>query len=192
MKQSLTYATFFLIIAIITIGGTYAFFTARTTSDKPLLTGTHQLEVIYTGDTEINGNLNLVKDKNDGHRRQVSIRLSENSVGASANIYINVDQITSSLATAALIWEIYKIENEQEIKVDDGTFLDCGQLDETKTKCTNGKRIYMINNLELTTTPQTFAIYIWLNGYKAGNEVLGSAFKGYIGAETENVTGTLQ
>ena len=191
MKKSLTYATIFLMIAIITIGGTYAFFTAITTNNQ-LLTGTHQLEVIYTGDTEINGNLDLVKDKSGGHRRQVSIRLSTNSVGASANIYINVDQITSALATDALIGEIYKIENNQEIKIDDGTFLDCGQPDQTKTKCTNGNRIYMINNLELTTTPQTFAIYIWLNGYKAGNEVLGSTFKGYIGAETENITGILQ
>lgn len=192
MKKTLTYAAILLIVTIITVSGTYAFFTATITTDDPLSVKAHQLEVIYTGDTEINGGLDLVKDKSGGHRRQVSIALSENSVGASANIYINIDQITSTLATEALNWEIYKLENDEEVEYDSGTFVDCGQPGETKSTCTAGQRIYMVSDLELSTTPQTFVIYIWLNGYKAGNEVIGATLKGYIGAETENITGILQ
>lgn len=192
MKKTLTYGLILLIVTIITVSGTYAFFTATTTAEEPIAVESHQLEVIYMGDTEINGGLDLVRDKSGGHRRQVSIALSENSVGAAANIYININQITSTLATDALTWEVYKLENEEEIEYSNGTFLDCGQPGETKITCSAGKRIYLVNDLELSTTPQIFVIYIWLNGYKAGNEVLGATLKGYIGAETENITGLLQ
>lgn len=192
MKKTIIYATILLIVAIITISGTYAFFSASVTTKDPLSSETHQLEVIYTGDTEINGGLYLVTDKSGGYRREVSIKRTENSIGAKANIYINIGEITSALASDALNWEIYKIENNVEVEYDKGTFVDCGQPNETKTKCAAGKKIYMVTDLELLTTPQKFAIYIWLNGYKAGNEVLGAKLKGYIGAETETITGILE
>lgn len=191
MKKIIAYIFVLLIVAIITIGSTYAFFTASITED-PFTSQTHQLEVIYTGDTAISGGLDLVRDKTGGHHREVSIGLSENSVGAAANLYIHVESITSTLATEALTWEIYKKVNNQEELVKTGTFVDCGAIDATKSKCTAGKRIYMITGLELTTTPQSFVVYIWLNGEKAGNEVIGATFKGYIGAETENISGVLQ
>lgn len=191
MKKTPKIVILLLIVAIITIGGTYAFFIS-TIATPNFTVESHQLEVIYTGDEEINGGLNLVKDKSGGYRREVSIGLSENSVGAAANIYISVDQITSTLATEALTWEIYKLEDGVENLYDQGTFVDCGNLGETKTTCAAGKRIYMVENLVLSTTQQQFAIYIWLNGYKAGNEVLGATLKGYIGAETENITGILE
>lgn len=180
-----------LIVAIITIGVTYAFFFA--TIDLPEFTvNSHQLEVIYTGDTEINGHLPLVKDKSDGYRRVVSIGLTENSVGASAHIYIAIDQITATLATEALTWEIYSLENDVETLYAQGTFVDCGNIGETKSACAKGKRIYMVEDLVLSTTQQQFAVYIWLNGYKAGNEVIGATLTGFIGAETIDITGILQ
>lgn len=191
MKKILKVLLLLLVVAVVTIGITYAFFTA--TIELPEFTvDAHQLEVIYIGDEEINGVLNLVKDKNGGYRREVSIGLSENSVGAAANIYISIGQITDTLATEALNWEIYRLENGVETLYDQGTFIDCGNIGESKRKCTAGNRIYMIDGLELSTTQQQFAIYIWLNGYKAGNEVIGATLKGYIGAETENISGILE
>lgn len=192
MKKNLIHIAIMMIVAIITISGTYAFFTATVTTDSPLSTQTYQLEVIYNGDIEIKGVLDLVKDKSGGHRREVSIGISENSVGASASIYINIDEITPVLATEALNWEIYKIENNVEVEYAKGTFDKCGEVGEAKTTCAAGKRIYMVSDLELLTTQQTFAIYIWLNGNKAGNETIGATLKGYIGAKTENITGILQ
>lgn len=177
-------------IIVVTVGGTYAFFTSAI-SNNSLSTDIHELDIIYTGDTEISGNLNLTTDKSGGHRRVVSIGLSENSVGAKANIFIYIEQITAALATDALNWEVYKIENNQEVKYSSGNFLGCGELGETKEKCTSGARIYLVNNLILSTTTQEFAIYLWLDGTKAANEVVDAVLKGYIGAETENVTGDL-
>ena len=180
-----------IFIIVVTVGVTYAYFNSIVSNDT-LSTEIHELNVIYKGDEEINGTLNLATDKSGGYRRAVSIGLGENSVGASANIYIYIDQITETLAVEALNWEVYKIVNNQEVKYSEGNFLDCGALDETKYKCTAGKKAYVVDNFELSTTSQTFAIYIWLDGTKVGNEVLGATLKGYIGAETEKVTGILQ
>lgn len=189
--QKVILVTLFAITIIaVSVGVTYAYFTS-VVSDNTLSTEIHELNVIYTGDTEINGNLNLATDKSGGHRRVVSIGLGENSVGASANIYIYINQITETLATEALNWEVYKIVNNQEVKYSSGNFLGCGELNETKYQCTAGKRMYIVDNFELSTTSQEFAIYLWLDGTKAGNEVIAAVLKGYIGAETEKVTGIL-
>ena len=191
MKKTLTYILVLSLVAIITAGSTYAYFVAVIDGGGQLAQ-THVLEVIYTGDTEIKGNLDLVTSKEGGHNRTISIRLSENSVGAAANFYIAIDEITSTLATEALNWEFYHLVNGEEEYVDSGTFLDCGAIGEAKSKCTNGKRIYMLTDYELSTTEDKFKIYIWLNGHKAGNEVLDAILTGYIGAETENVSGILE
>ena len=191
MKKTLTYILILSIVTILTVSVTYAYFSATTSTNTPTAQ-THQLEVIYTGDTEISGNLNLVKTKEQGFKRTVSIGLSENSVGAAANLYISIEQITSTLATDALTWELYKLTDGEEVYVNSGTFLDCGDIGETKSKCTAGNRIYMLTGYELSTTQTQYVLYLWLNGYKAGNEVLGATLKGYIGAETENITGILE
>lgn len=192
MKKVMIYTIAILLIIILTVGTTYAFFSAATSSFNKLNSETHKLEVIYTGDTEINGHLNLVKVKEDGYDRTISIGLSEDSVGAAANIYISIDEISSTIATQALKWEIYKVQNKTESLYNSGTFVDCGEIGATKTKCTAGNRIYMITDYTLSTTPSEFKVYIWLNGYQVGNEVLGATIKGYIGAETENISGILK
>lgn len=214
MKKIITVSLILLLVTIVTVGATYAFFTATTGSSGTQFAKSDQLEVIYKGDAEISGNLNLVRNKDEGHRRQVSISLSEISIDALANIYIYVEEIDEPLATGALEWEIYKINKDNtETILATGDFLDCGAINEPKSKCTNGDRIYMHTNIDLLTKEeletiaqvqsitdeaelealkvQKFAIYIWLNGYEAGNEVVGASFTGYIGAETQNITGDL-
>ena len=191
MKKALTYILGLSLVAIVTAGSTYAYFVSVVEGGGKIAQ-THVLEVIYTGDTEIKGNIDLVTSKEGGHNRTISIRLSENSVGAAANFYIAIDEITAALATEALNWEFYKLVNGEEQYVDSGTFMDCGAIGESKTKCSNGKRIYMLTDYTLSTTEDKFKVYIWLNGHKAGNEVLNAVLTGYIGAETENISGILE
>lgn len=214
MKKIITLSLILLLVMIATMGLTYAFFTATTGSSDIQFAKSDQLEVIYKGDKEISGNLSVVRNKDEGYRREVSISLSEISIDALANIYIYVEEIDEPLATRALEWEIYKINKDNtETILATGDFLDCGAINETKSKCTNGNRIYMHTNINLLTKEeletiaqeqsitdeaelealkvQKFAIYIWLNGYESGNEVVGASFTGYIGAETQNITGDL-
>ena len=69
MKKGITIAIVLLIVAIVTMATTYAFFTASTIT-TPVTTQAHQLVVIYHGDTEIRGNLNLVKSNKHCFRRR--------------------------------------------------------------------------------------------------------------------------
>lgn len=193
MKKIFLYSILLLTIAVVTIGGTYAFFNSTTKLNNKTIGKTNKLEVLYSGGTEITGSLKIAKDKSGGYRREISIGLDEDSVGAKANIYISIDEITNTIATDSLVWEIYKIENgvENQTAIKTGSFAKCADLGETPTVCTNGGKIYIQNGLALSTEPLQFAVYIWLNGANVGNEVIGARLNAYIGAETENITGIL-
>ena len=192
MKKIVVYIIALSLVMFITIGVTYAYFSTSVNSGDKQVGGSHRLEVIYTGDTEISGNLKLVNSKEEGFIRKVYIKLSDRSVGAASNLYINVEKITADLAVLALHWEVYGFKEGNEVYHDDGTFMDCGGINETKSKCTNGKRIYIVTDYVLSTTDTEFVVYLWLDGNEVGNEVLGDTLKGYIGAETNNITGDLE
>ena len=82
MKKIITVSLILLLVTIATVGATYAFFTATTGSSDIQFAKSDQLEVIYKGDKEISGNLSVVRNKDEGYRREVSISLSEISIDA--------------------------------------------------------------------------------------------------------------
>lgn len=174
----------------ITVGGTYAYLVSRVNSGNNIITNSSRLSVIYTGGTEINGNLELVNSKEEGYNTTIDIKLSEDSVDAKADIFIYINKITSSIANSALNWEVHKIYEGVETFVNSGTFLDCINGNTTKT-CANGDKIYIVRDYQLTTTDTYYKVYIWLDGNKVGNEVLGATLSAYIGAETEHITTNL-
>ena len=47
----------------------------------------------------------------------------------------------------------------------------------------------MMRAHEITTEQEEYAVYLWLNGNEAGNEVIGASLMGYIGAESEPISG---
>lgn len=190
MKKIIIYTLSIILIIVITVGSTFAYFTSTINNNNNIKTNSSKLEVIYTGGTAINGNLNLVNSKEEGYKTTVNIKLSEESVDAKADLFIHINKITSTLANEALNWEVHKQYEGVETFVDSGTFLDCANGNTTKT-CTNGDKIYIVRDYELTTTDTYYTVYIWLDGNKVGNEVLGAKLEGYIGAETEHITTNL-
>ena len=194
MKKIIIYSSIILMIIIITVSGTYAFFSATTNTGNVLTADASKLDVIYTGGTEINGNLKLVNPdenaKNKGFNTTVRIKLAEDSVDAKANLYIQINEITAAIATEGLVWEVYKEYEGVESFVDSGTFIECENGATTK-KCANGDRLYIVRDYQLTTTDTFYTVYIWLNGDKVGNEVLNAKLNGYIGAQTEEITTNL-
>lgn len=181
MKKIGIYVITLLLVSVITISGTYAFFTVVTERNNALDSGTHQLLVKYTGDAAISGTVDLVKNKEEGFRRVLTIGLDENSLDAVANIFIKVDEITEGFQNDAFKWEIYELINNEEKYMKSGTFLNI----------TSNSTNYIAENLALDTNVRTFVVYIWLNGDEAGNEVLGAVLQGYIGAETATISGEL-
>lgn len=192
LKKIVINITIILLITIITVGATFAYLSATTNSDRNVITSdSAQLIVKYTGGMHIDGTISMSKDKTGGRNTTVNISQDENSVNAKANLFINIDSISSQLATEGFIWEVYKVVDDEEIYVNDGTFATC-QSGETSRKCAKGDRIYIVNDYVLSIENTAFKVYVWLDGNQVGNEVLGTSFSGTIAAETERYTGHLQ
>lgn len=189
MKNIILYGIMIFLVIIVTVSGTYAFFSSTANSEVANFDAA-KFEVIYTGGTAITGNLELVKNKEEGFKTEVNIKVSEGSVEGKANLYINIEDITDNIAIEAFNWEVYKTVNGNSSFVNSGTFIDC-EKDGVKKQCKSGDKMYIVRDYPLTTTNTTFTVYLWLDGNKVGNEVIGSSFNGYIGAESENITANL-
>lgn len=192
MKRIIIYISIIMMITIITAGATFAYLTASINStSNSISTEGAELKVAYTGGTKIEGYLSMSENKSGGLNTTVNIRLEEDSVKAKSNLYININQITSDLASAGFKWEVYKIINGEENFVNSGNFLGCQNGNTTK-KCSNGDKLYIVNDYITTTTNTSFKVYVWLDGNMSGNEVLGDTFAGTIAAESEKYTGKLE
>lgn len=193
MKQIITYIIIVLLITVITVGSTYAYLSSATNSDKNKLSGEGaELNVVYNSGAALEGAISPGIDKNSGLNTTVNIGLTEESVVAKANLYININSISTALASSGFIWEVYGTMNGEEILYDSGTFTQCRATAGTDNKkCTTNDKLYIVNDYVLSTTPTYFTVYTWVDGNKTGSEVLGSTFKGTIGAETEKFTGHL-
>lgn len=182
MKKVSIYVISLILVAFLAISGTYAFFTSITQRNNAVVTSAHQLQVQYSGDAAISGEIELVRTKNEGFRREFSIGLGAKSIPAVANFYIYVEHITEGFQNKALKWEIYEVINNTEHYMNSGTFEEVNS---------NTKQ-YMATNLTLSTTTRYFVVYLWLYGEEAGNEVIGAKLAGYIGAETETISGDIK
>lgn len=181
MKKVSIYVISLFLVAILAIGGTYAFLTAVVGNNNAINMGSHQLKVKYSGNEKISGEIELVKTKEEGFRRELNIGLETNSLPAAANFFIRVENITEGFQNKALKWEIYELLNGEE------QYINSGDFENVTSNTTN----YIAEGLTLTTTTRTFVVYLWLNGEEAGNEVIGAKLTGYIGAETETISGDL-
>lgn len=187
MKKIVLYTATILLLTIITVGGTYAFFSVTAGSKDVLSTMANKFEVIYTGDAAFDGPLNFSSDKEGGINKTVNIRVSEDSVLGKVDIYFQIEEITEQIANDKLVWEVYK--NNETIASKTGYFNQCG---ENKNEvCKSGDRLYLIEGYQLSIDNTAFTIYLWLDGSKATNDVIGASFKGFIGAQSENITGHL-
>ena len=178
MKKTILYIAIVLFIAIVTVAGTYAYiFSTIESTNNAVSTDTSLIDIIYTGGNEISGILNLVSSKEEGKNTTVTIKLSEQSVDAEADMYIKINTIDADIATEALNWECHRTHNNQT-NITSGTF----------NGKTNGDKIYIDTDYRLSTTDTYYTIYIWLDGNKIGNEALGAEFDAYIGAEAVHIT----
>ena len=191
MRKIFIYMSTIFLLTIITAGATYAYLVSITNSNVNTVIGEGaEINVLYTGGKAIEGLISMTEDKSGGLNTTVNISLDASSVVVKSNLYININQITSALATEGFVWEVYKTVNGVESFVNSGTFLDCESGDTTK-KCAAGDRLYIVNDYVLSTTNTAFTVYVWLDGNKVGNEVMGATFSGTIAAESEKFTGKL-
>lgn len=187
MKKTTLYIAIVLLLTIITVGGTYAFL-STTIGYNIINPNASKIDIVYSKGDPIDGNLNLVNNKEEGFNTTVSIGLANGSLAVKADLYIDIEKISEELATDALNWEVYKVQNEVETRASLGTFAKCKNEDGTERKCQTGDKLYIINNYPLSEELTNFKVYIWLDGNKAGNEVIGAELTAHIGAESEKIT----
>ena len=172
-----------LLLALAVSGSTYAYLTTRASTNNSLATSVKGLNVIYDSGTPIDGNINVVSSKEQGYNTTVKIKLAQNSVAASATLYIDIERITQNIAIPGFIWEVYGYKNGVEVYSNHGNFANYND--------TNNKIVNIVRNYELSEEETSFVVYFWLDGNKTNNDVLDGQFKAYIGARSENITGIL-
>lgn len=178
MKKKIYIIIAVIILGLATVGATYAFFTARVSANN-LNSSSMDFKVVYTGGTTIDGSLELLKTRDGASNTTVHIRMDEGSTLAKANLYINIDEISSELATSGFLWEVEGKKNNTVVYTNSGNF---------NGKATNDK-LYIVEEYQLDYVNTDFTVYLWLDFDTVGNEVIGKTFRGYIGAETEYFTG---
>lgn len=176
-----------IIFGITVAGSTYAFYTASISTKKNMLSASgSELTVNYTGQSSIDGPINVTNSRIEGQSATVNISLGENSVPAKASLFLNIQKI-EKVAVEGFIWEVYGYldGNSTPVYTDSGNFKD-------KSANSPNNVIEIVKDYQLSKTNTTFTIYLWIDGKKTGNEVVGGSFTGYISARSENYQANLQ
>lgn len=184
MKKNMIY-TFLLVLLLISLvaGATYSYLVSSIGDPRTVATNASKYEVIYTGGTEISGIMPVTADKTDAFKTDVNIKLGKDSATALADLYINIEEMTDNLSIEGFVWEVYGYKNGNQVKHTSGNFK--GYNAQTN------KILTIIDDYELSEENTKFTVYLWLDGNKTDNAIIGASFKGYIGAKTEYLTGKL-
>ncbi len=182
-RQTIYTICAFLLLAIATVGSTYAFFSATTGEDSNVATESQKFEVIYTGGTDIGGPVSLSADRNGGKNTTVHIKVGQGSSKALAYLYLNIDMITENIRISGFKWEVSGVRGGKEVYTNNGTFEGYNDTD--------NNIITIVEDYRLSEEQTDFTIYLWVDGNEVGNEVMGGRLGGYISASTEQFTGQL-
>ena len=189
MRKQYIYAIIAVVlIAVLTVAGTYAYFSFRFTGNNTLNTSSKNFEIDYVGGgSTFDGPLQLVSNKEAGYSKTLKIKVVNGSVNTKINLYLEIEQISAALAVDGFIWEVYGYNSSnQQVFSNQGTFAG---YNSTTNKTVN---LVNYNDYTITTDETTFVVYIWLNGALVDNNVLGSTFKGHIAARSEQFTGIVK
>ena len=174
---------FVILLTTFTIlGSTYAYFRVSTSGqDNSVRSNSAKYEIIYTGGTHINGEMEVTSSKEGGYNTTVQIGVSQNTtIPIKADIYIDITQISTNMAVEGFVWEAYRLNGTQEIFVKKGNF--AGKK--------VGDKINVVEGFSLSQTLTPFKVYFWIDGNKTDDSiVLNSNFEGYLGAKTYQLTG---
>ena len=190
-KKLLLYITIIILLIVVTVGGTYAYFSILVRGVGNDVTATSSnFDIIYHGGTPINKEMSMSIDKKGGYSTTVDIGLTnDTNITVTADILLNINTISDNLKINGFKWESYRVEGNNEIKVQEGNF----------SNASNGSIIQLVSHYKLPTNPvkQTyFKIYLWLDGNDSsvGSSVADetASFSGFISAQTEKVTGVLE
>lgn len=181
-KKLLILSTILLLIIVSIIGATYAYYNMVVSGNDNINANAKKYEIIYRGGTHISGSMQAVLNKEAGQNTTVEIGLSKNSAIANATIFIYINKISDNLAIKGFNWAVYRVEDATETYINSGNFYGAN----------TGDQIAIINNYQISEKLTKFKVYLWIDGNNSDNSIAGGSFDGYIGANTDALTGNVK
>ena len=172
-----------LLLTILVIGGTYAYFSLTTVGNTPVTTNSAKFEVLYNGGEGYEGPLQMVSSRENGHKETIKVKVGQGSVNAKLSLVLEIDQMSQAMAINGFKWEIYGYKNGTQVYSGQGNFSG-------KSASAGSNTIILVNNdYTITEDETTFDVYWWLDGSMINEDLGGSTFACHINAQTESITG---
>ena len=180
-KQIIISIASVLLLGLMVMGSTYAYFRTTLGSDNNINANTSIMNIIYTKGTPISGNMQLAADRSGGYSTEITIRTAADSVEPTMDLFLHIDDISSAIAVNGFKWEVCTARSGDTTACSQGTFAGYNDTDHNT--------VLLISDYQLNTSTTTFTVYLWLDGNLLdGATISGSTFEGYIGANSEQFT----
>lgn len=178
-KRIITSIAIVILIIIIGVGATYAFFIASTNSGNAT-TNTGELDIIYDPFDPLTGNLMSSPNRSTGLSASATASLATGSVDALFSMSIIPTLISDELKTNALVWEVEGVRNGSIVCSGRGNF----------SSAVVGVPIEVFaNGCDLDTEVTTFTVYIWLNENLISSSINDASFNATINVNSVPITG---
>ena len=153
MNKYKLYMIMGIILLVLSITGSLAYYFWRSSSDT-LLSGNLCLpEIYFTGGATINGKLKPVTNKEEGLIKEVEVNLHKtcNNDTAVMNLYLSLDLLPVELQENTFVYELYNGDNE---RISSGNFSDKRE----------GDTITLAENEIVTSDVSIYTLYIYIDG----------------------------
>ena len=172
-KKMIFRISFLVILALLVIGVTYAWFVWRAPEDKSVSVSIGQITVNYDDGPDItNNNLIPVSSKEKGIVKNITVS-SSSPTTLYLNLYLNVKSISDYLKDASFKWAIYNGDSV----ITEGDFVSY----------VNGDDITLLDGVAISSTTTTYTLYIWIDGNMTNpNYMFNQSFDYYLHADASN------
>ena len=172
-KKMIFRISFLVILALLVIGVTYAWFVWRAPEDKSVSVSIGQITVNYDDGPDItNNNLIPVSTKEKGIVKDIIVS-SSSPTTLYLNLYLNVKSISDYLKEDSFKWAIYNGDSV----ITEGNF----------SSVINGNDITLLDGVAISSTPTTYTLYIWIDGNMSNpNDMFNQSFDYYLHADASN------
>ena len=161
-KYTLLFVAIFC-VGLLCAGGTYAYWSWNSNTNKTVgfntVAGVEQFIVYNSGYSHFIGDFKPATNYCGGASNTISFKKNTNNVDLVATINMQVNEIEANTKASNSVYWV----------VTSGTTTDCtGVLSDalgygTFTNKGNGSIISMVDNITVTTTEQTYTVWIWIN-----------------------------
>ena len=172
-KKMIFRISFLVILALLVIGVTYAWFVWRAPEDKSVSVTIGQVTINYEDGPDItNNNLIPVSTKEKGIVKDITVS-SSSPTTLYLNLYLNVKSISDYLKEDSFKWAIYNGDSV----ITEGNF----------SSVINGNDIALLDGVAISSTPTTYTLYIWIDGNMSNpNDMFNQSFDYYLHADASN------